>query len=245
MSKNTLSKSKKGNFAPNGTSILYKDSGCLPFASILSMRTRQMIYHRFMATIGPCIDDTVLDIGVTSDRNFKESNFFEQLYPHKHQITCVGTEDGAFLEAKFPGVRFVPVIRGQSLPFPDKQFDIAFSNAVIEHIGNHKRQRFFIREVLRVARRFFIVIPNRWFPVEVHTGLPLLHYLPPELFRFLLSHTNFRFWSSEDNLNLLSRSEFARLFPHEMKLRLEFYGIGLGTFMSHIIAYGHSIQQEN
>ena len=28
--------------------------------------------------------------------------------------------------------------------------------------------------------------PNRWFPIEFHTLLPLVHWLPPEHFRKLL-----------------------------------------------------------
>ena len=33
-------------------------------------------------------------------------------------------------------------------------------------------------EALRVGRRVFLTTPNRWFPIEVHTRLPLVHWLP-------------------------------------------------------------------
>ena len=53
-----------------------------------------------------------------------------------------------------------------------------FSNAVIEHVGGRAEQRRFVDESLRVAPRAFVTTPNRWFPVEVHTRLPLVHWLP-------------------------------------------------------------------
>ena len=65
-----------------------------------------------------------------------------------------------------------------ALPFADQAFDVVFSNAVIEHVGDVGRQRQFVAEALRVGRRVFITTPNRWFPIEVHTRLPLVHWLP-------------------------------------------------------------------
>jgi hypothetical protein len=35
-----------------------------------------------------------------------------------------------------------------------------------------------------VARRGFFTTPNRWFPIELHTKIPLLHYLPWRLFLY-------------------------------------------------------------
>ena len=221
------------------TSIFYKHSGRIPFASKISLRARRAIYQRFEEVLSPCATDLVLDVGVTNDNMFQESNFFEKYYPYKECLTCVGTEDGSGLELQYPGVHFVPVAGGQLLPFPDKHFDIAFSNAVIEHVGNRESQSFFVREILRVCRRFFITTPNRWFPVEVHTGLPLLHYLAPATFRSLISRTRYRFWSLENNLNLLTRSEFTQLFPRQADVTVEFQGIGLGNLTSNLVAYGN------
>jgi hypothetical protein len=67
---------------------------------------------------------------------------------------------------------------GRDLPFADGEFDVAFSNAVLEHVGEREAQRDFVRELCRVSRRVFLTTPNRWFPLEVHTLLPLVHWLP-------------------------------------------------------------------
>jgi hypothetical protein len=73
------------------------------------------------------------------------------------------------------------VVRGSalSLPFADGSFDYVVSNAVIEHVGGPAQANSMISESRRVARRgVFHTTPWRWAPVEVHTQLPLLHWLP-------------------------------------------------------------------
>src|SRR5215469_9369494 len=64
----------------------------------------------------------------------------------------------------------------QPLPFADKGFAIATSNAVLEHVGSADHQALFVRELTRVARKVFISVPNRYFPVEYHTAIPFLHF---------------------------------------------------------------------
>ncbi len=90
---------------------------------------------------------------------------------------ALGLHDGAGFRASYPTVDYV---QGDAcaLPFADGSFDVVFSNAVIEHVGDVERQRLFVSEALRVGRRVFLTTPNRWFPLEVHTRLPLVHWLP-------------------------------------------------------------------
>ena len=68
-------------------SPFYRHSSQVPCASRLSWLARKAIYRRFVEVICPTLDDTVLDvIGVTSDTNHAESNFFERLYPHTQSV---------------------------------------------------------------------------------------------------------------------------------------------------------------
>ena len=227
---------------PEG-SVFYRHSGSVPGASRLSIMARRAIYQRFLQVMDPQPHERVLDIGVTSDATFQESNFLERAYPHKHQLTCVGTEDGSHLERAYPGVRFVRVVAGKPLPFETGSFDVVFSNAVVEHVGDTEGQRRFVAEALRVSRRFFIVTPNRLFPVETHTGLPLIHYLPPRIFRSVLRRTPYAFWASEEHLNLLTAHALTRLFPSGVRLTVEHAGIGAARFKSNLIAYGWSARR--
>ena len=63
------------------------------------------------------------------------------------------------------------------MPFADNSFDLVVSNAVIEHVGG-LQQRCFLQESVCVARKdVFFTTPNRWYPIELHTLLPFIHYL--------------------------------------------------------------------
>src|SRR5262245_52937613 len=178
--------------------------GSLP--TRVAKRQRRHMFDRFLRSFSPTGDDEVLDVGVTDDRLFDHSNFFEAWYPHKARITATGLEDASFLEEVYSGLRFVKA-DARDLPFADSSYDFVHSNAVIEHVGSHRDQAAFLRELWRVARRgLFVTTPNRWFPIEVHTVLPLIHYLPPEIFRAILRRLGRDFFAHEANLNLMSRT---------------------------------------
>jgi hypothetical protein len=200
----------------------------------LAMRTalhmRRRMYERFVREAAPRAEDTVLDVGVTSDRSYENSNYFEAWYPHKQRITAVGLDDASFLEAEHPGLTFQRA-DGRALPFTDASFDLVHSSAVIEHAGSREQQAQLVAELARVARRLvFITTPNRWFPVEVHTGVPLLHWLPPRHFRAWLEKTGRGFFADEANLNLLSAAELLALareqgLRHSRVLRMRLSGL--------------------
>lgn len=216
-------------------SVYYQHTGQLPLASKLSLLARRRMFEIFMEYFRPGPATSVLDVGVTSDASFAESNYFERLYPYPHRIVCVGTEDGSHLTQLYPGLRYLQVTPGQPLPFKAGDFDIVFSNAVLEHVGGTENQRAFIGELCRVASGFFITTPNRWFPVEPHTGVPLLHY-SPRLFRSLARKTRFRYWAEEANLNLLSAGDLNRLFPSEAKPTI--VKVRLAGVASNLVAVG-------
>jgi hypothetical protein len=216
-------------------SLYYKNTGKIALASKISVQVRARMFAKFMATMQPDAEHRVLDIGVTSDNRNQEANYFERLYPHKEKIVCVGTEDNIYLEAEYPGLRFIKIAPHKPLPFDDNEFDIAFSNAVIEHVGSRESQNAFIKEMVRVSRSFFLTTPNRWFPVEFHTAIPFLHYLPPTIYRKILSMFGETFWSKEDNLNLISKNELNTLFLGTDGVRMD--SVKLFGLPTNLIAY--------
>lgn len=172
---------------------------------------RRRMFDSFLSATAIQKEDTVLDLGVTSDRTYSHSNYLVQWYPYKHQITASGIDDAAFLEEIHPGVKFIRT-DGRKLPFADRQFDYAHSSAVLEHVGSQEMQVGFLREAWRVARKgLFITTPNRWFPIEFHTLLPFAHWLPPATFRKICKMSGRKFFASEDNLNLLSVPQLRRV----------------------------------
>lgn len=218
-------------------SELYQTSRHVPFADKLSLRARRHLFDRFMEILRPSPTTQILDVGVTCDEVNLDANFFEAWYPYKDSLTCVGIEDASFLEQRYPGLKFKLVMPHARLPFSDQQFDIVYSNAVIEHVGTRDQQREFVRELCRVGKQVFLVAPNRLFPVEHHTALPVAHYLPNSLFRKILNLLGLTFWSDPQKLNLFFPWEMKRFFPRGLSPKLCFAGIGLGFFRSNVFAY--------
>lgn len=172
---------------------------------------RRKMFHTLIASFHIQSYHSLLDVGATSDRSYDHSNYLEAWYSHKACITAVGIDDGTFLESLYPGVKFVRA-DGLHLPFPDCHFDFVHSSAVLEHVGAREQQMRFIQETWRVTRQgIFLTTPNRCFPVEFHTALPLIHWLPPVLYRRILVLFGYEFFAEENNLNLISRKALAGL----------------------------------
>ena len=172
---------------------------------------RRKFYDAFMDSMNPTAETTIIDVGVTPDQTADDSNFFEKWYPHTSQLTATSIEDASHLETTHPGLTFQRTA-GDSLPFEDGQFDIAFSTAVIEHVGDRDSQRRFLAELLRVSKRFFLTTPNRWYPVELHTYVPFVHWLPQHHHQRLLERLGKSDWATTENLNLLDAKDLLALF---------------------------------
>jgi hypothetical protein len=185
-------------------------------ASRVSLASRERKLRLFLDLFEPGAGTTVVDVGVT-DAPFGDGstdNFFEALYPWPERITAVGHTELDRFSAAFPRVRAVRA-DGRDLPFADGEFDLGFSNAVVEHVGGGREgQRGFVSELCRVARGVFVTTPNRWFPLDPHTLLPFAHWLPAGDARERL----FRARGFDDVLDPLGPSELAGLFPYPVRV---------------------------
>jgi ubiquinone/menaquinone biosynthesis C-methylase UbiE len=185
----------------------------------ISLRSRRRKLRLLLDELQPGPETTVLDVGADA-LGFGEGdacgtlNFLEELYPWPHRITALGIHDGEQFRKRFPTVEYVQG-DARALPFADGSFDIVFSNAVIEHVGGREEQRAVVSEALRVGRKVFLTTPNRSFPVEVHTRLPLIHWLPARV-----AHRLYRRLGKADavELHLLSPRSFAALFPGRVRI---------------------------
>ena len=141
----------------------------------ITVLARDRIYDDFITICQPHRNDTIVDVGVSDVVN-DAANMMQRKYPFPEQITAVGLGTGEDFRAAYPLTQYMQIAANQRLPFADRQFDIATSNAVLEHVGSPEHQELFVHELVRVARKVFISVPNRYFPVEHHTAIPLLHY---------------------------------------------------------------------
>jgi len=188
-------------------------------ADSISLRSRRRKLRLLLDELRPTATTSVLDVGADElgygdGDGCATMNFFEESYPWPERITALGLHDGEGFRSRYPDI---PYIQGDAcaLPFADGAFDVVFSNAVIEHVGGRGRQRQFVSEALRVGRRVFITTPNRRFPIEVHTRLPLVHWLPDAV-----SHRVYRAAGKEfaTDVHLLTRRSFASLFPGRVRI---------------------------
>jgi len=199
------------------------------------LSARMKIYNAMASKI-PLDDlDSIIDVGATADSKKDSSNFFEKTYPYPERITALSDQDASWMTDVWQGLKFV---QGDALkmPFDDKTFDLAFSSAVIEHVGSRDNQAAFIRECIRVSKKYvFITTPNKYYPIELHTVLPLIHWLPAKIYRRILRILGKSFFASEDNLNLLSKRDIAVMMKGIKGVRYTIDTIRFLGFKSNIL----------
>lgn len=193
------------------------------------------IYQHFVDRFPPDSEESVLNIGVNADLKERHQYFLESRYPYLENVVACGLESDEHYRRLFPEATYERVSRGESLPYAEGHFDLAFCSAVVEHVGSRDNQRAFIEEVLRVSKKAFFTTPNRWYPFDLHTQLPLLHYLPGRVYRPIYRLLGFEFFSREENLNLLDRKALASLVPEDREFGIrthKFLGLPSNLLLS-------------
>lgn len=183
----------------------------------------------------------ILDVGAQVRRGDHRDLQLIDIYPWKHNITAVNVLEEHVQQIKeaYPQVN---AIRGDAceLPLADKSFDLVYSNAVIEHVGDFQRQRKMASEVRRVGKHWFVTTPNRWFPFEFHLRLPLVTWLPGRLYLkigsiYRFSHIEGRYMTGLDcsDIELLTARQMRKCFPESKIIKHR------TTFMAEtLIAWG-------
>ena len=179
----------------------------------LSARARRHeCFVRMLATIGP--KPTILDVGGTADywRHFRFPTglapsilLFNTVAQHSSTMICL-VGDARDLSR-----------------FPDRQFDVVFSNSVIGHVGDLTSQAMMAREVRRVGRRFYLQTPNQSFPLDWRTRVPGFHWLPAAGQAWCFLHARVgtyrraasreQAWEWATRVRNLNRRDVEQLFP--------------------------------
>ncbi len=178
-------------------------------ADRISGNNRKRKYNLFLEEIKPLVSDKILDVGFNNIEYSEVDNFLEKTYPYPVNITALGIDDDSSFKKRYPMVNSV-IYDGGIFPFDDNYFDIGWSNAVIEHVGDEEAQILFLKELKRTCKRLYFTTPNKYFPFEVHTRYPLIHWLPKRTFDNILQYTPKK-WASGDYMYLLSRRKLERI----------------------------------
>lgn len=190
-----------------------------------SHKSRSKKFDLFLSLFKPKPGDRVLDIGASGDLFVYYT--LEDVYPYPEKIVGGGYDLREVVAARscYPKPAYV-VCDGCSLPFPDRSFDVVFSNAVIEHILGPGRQEQFAREIMRVGKSWFVTTPNYWFPFESHYHLPFIQFMPVGMQRIYNRFLGTKVPRGEiQELALLSARQMQRLFrPGKIdKVRVTFW----------------------
>jgi hypothetical protein len=169
-------------------------------------RWRERRYQLFLEGCAVQPSDRIIDVGAGWGallERFNRTNPIVALDLHPQSTEWLSAEN-------------VTVVAGDGtqLPFADRAFDIAFSNSVIEHVSPILQARF-ASEIRRVAPRYFVQTPNRFFPIEPHYQLPFFQFLPRPLRRALNRRVTLG-WQRKghwEEITLLSARDLERLFP--------------------------------
>jgi len=181
----------------------------MDIAGKISNKNRRHKFQVFMELFNPGVDDNILDIGANDEEYSENDNMLEKLYPYKKNITVLGLHSYKEFSNRYQDIKTI-TYDGKVFPFKDKEFEYGWSNAVLEHVGDFNKQVFFIKEITRTCKKAFITTPNRLFPVEVHTRIPLLHFLPKHIFDSILVIFNLK-WASGDYMHLLTKRKLIKV----------------------------------
>lgn len=214
----------------------YEVIGNRSTAERLLVRAREKMHADFLMLVKPSAKTTILDVGV-SDVQVKGANWLESVYAYPAQISACGLGRGDEFKAAFPEIDYTTIIPNEHLPYPDRAFDVVTANAVLEHVGSVANQRAFVAELCRVGRSVFLTVPHRYFPIEHHTSIPLLHYLDRS-FALACTVTRKERWLKPENLILMSRAHLRSLAPAHSTIG--YTGISMGPFSSNLFLYSRN-----
>ena len=181
----------------------------------------------------------LLDIGTTNDSDLKSSNIFcnmlEAIPIHK------SISDQIIKNKRFK------ICSNKSITsnFTKKEInqlksDLVISSATIEHVGSLKNQIRKVNNMIKLSKQYIVITtPNRFFPIEVHTKIPLIHWLPKKIFRKILLLLGMSYFANEKNLNLLDKTDLHKILANfSKKINYKIYNIKFLGFVSNFFVIG-------
>lgn len=195
----------------------------------MASRMRQKRFQLFESLFAKYLlpESRILDVGGT----FEFWRRAGRIGASQPKITLLNIKK---TEEDVENIRFVSG-DATALPYSDQEFDLVFSNSVIEHLFTSERQEAMANEVRRVGKAYWVQTPNFWFPIEPHFHLPGWQWYPKELRYFMIQR--FRCgWrgpipdrtgavSLVDEVRLLSLRNMRSLFPDGLIWRERVCGI--------------------
>jgi len=205
------------------------------YGSLVTSRFKQKRMQLFLKSCVIKRGDTILDLGS------EDGSYMGRYYPFPEDVVLADIEEEPMREGKaLFGFRGYKVIKpNEGLPFDDGEFDVVWCNSVIEHVtvsrdemskmtdsefrkSAEAHQALFAKEIERIGKRYFVQTPSLHFPIESHSWIPLVQYLPqPKRWNLSrrLKNTWIKMWRADFHLYEIKR--FRRDFPTATQINIE------------------------
>jgi ubiquinone/menaquinone biosynthesis C-methylase UbiE len=139
--------------------------------------------------------------------------------------------------------------------FKDQEFDIVFSNSLIEHLFSRENQKKMADEARRVGKYYYVQTPNYYFPIEPHWIFPFFQFLPFHLKVFLTSHMSLGYYKKAPNkkaainrvneVKLLTEKEMRSLFPNGKVYREFMLGLKKSVTLYHFPEKMYDLEKQS
>jgi len=195
----------------------------------LAVTLRRKRFCHFLDLVESCPPGRlrILDVGGT-ERYWETMGFADS----GHEITLLNLTEA---ETRHPNILSVAGDASSMPQFDDNQFDIVFSNSVIEHLRCREKQQQMAAEVRRLAKKYLVQTPNYYFPIEPHFLFPGFHFLPVASRIWLLRHHSLGSYPRVEDyqrarelvseIRLITEAELRAMFPDATILHERIYGM--------------------
>ena len=208
--------------------FIYDNQRCDSLVSSLR-RKRFTFFKSLIHSIPDTIN--ILDIGGTLDF-WLDSGFLADLLKVKDvKITILNIKE---YHGNHPNIKTYIGDATNLINFRNGEFDIVFSNSVIEHLFTYENQTLMAEEIKRIGKRYFIQTPNKYFPIEPHFQFPFFQFFPLSLKVIMIRNFQLgwrkRAANKEQAVNtvteirLLGQKEIKSLFPNSQIYKEKFFG---------------------
>ena len=184
--------------------------------------------------------NSYLDIGTTQDESHKSSNYlnkkFDFIKLHK------SISDQKILDKRFSSVLQKSITSSFSMEEISLfKSDFVIANATIEHVGSLENQLKMLQNMISLTKKVMVIQTiYRFFPIDTHTKLPLIHLLPKEMHRKIIKFLGYDYYSLEENLNMLGMKDMENILNnYNHFINFKIYKIRTFGLVSNILAICH------
>lgn len=205
---------------------------------------RNEMFELFKNKLSKISVNSFLDIGTTEENLLKSSNFFVKKFKYIKIKKSISDQD---IDKKnfnhFLKKSITSNFESQELAL--FKSDLVISSATIEHVGSFENQKKMIENIIGLTNKiFFITTPYRFYPIDFHTKIPIIHMLPKKIHRSILNLFKLEDFAKEENLNLLDITDIKDLLKsiNSRNFKIKILNIKLFGIISNLIIYGKKIK---